>query len=93
VVLITPIGLRVSAETPHTRLVRPLAVDRYPVQASVGGKVIVDRLMLGTAVVPDRNGVHLPVKATGIFRNRDVLKQIGKQSIALKYRKYKGPIH
>ena len=54
-------------------LIRPITVDHNALKAAMGWEVIIDRFMLGTAVIPYGNAVNIPRKTAGILRRNAVL--------------------
>ena len=55
---------------------RLVAVHRDPVYQTVRSAVVGDGVMLGAAVVPNRNGVLLPMEAGGELRRLQVIEEI-----------------
>src|SRR5262249_25900505 len=64
-------------------LIRPVAADRDAVAVAPVRVIVPQRMMLGAAVVPERDRVRLPAKAHAELRRLDVAKQHGEDRIAL----------
>src|SRR6516162_262955 len=64
-------------------LARPVAAEGDAVHDAALALVVVDRVMLGAAIVPERDRADLPAEAAGEFRTLVVREQILQQRCAL----------
>src|SRR6202041_504357 len=62
---------------------RPLALDRHPVHHAALAVIIVDRVVLDGAVVPERDRALLPPEAAGEFRAHRVAVEVVEERRAL----------
>ena len=61
-------------ETPYPdmRSIRLVTINRNTFQPPVRRKIIIDRLMLGTAIIPNGDAVGPPLKTAAVFRGGNV---------------------
>src|SRR5580704_15157058 len=69
--------------TSQRRLHRPLALDRHPVHDAALAVIVVDRVVLDAAIVPERDRALFPAEAAGEFGPHRVLPQVVEQRRAL----------
>jgi len=72
---------------------RHLAVDGGSAHDTVLVAIVIDRIVLGCAVIPDRNIALLPAPAHGVFRGRDVRLEKIEQPLAIVLRDADETLH